>query len=179
MTTILARQFPDRVEIWADSQITEGDGRRYVHPKMFKISKKKGYLIAGAGEAFPCDIAQHIWKPPLPDDDDIKDIYHFMISTVVPSLRKCLTENGFSWDNEDAEDYRFNFLIALGGQIFSIADDLSVTMTTDGIYGVGSGSKYAMGALAAGASMRDSMKISAKFDAYTSAPFLKRVQYRG
>lgn len=179
MTTIIARQYEDRVEVWADSQITDGDGRKFVHPKMLKISKRKGYLIAGAGEAFPCDIAQHIWKPPLPEDEDYRDIYHFMIETVVPSLRKCLTDNGFSWEHDTDDEYRFAFLIALAGQIFSISDDLSVTMTKDGIYGVGSGSKYAMGAIAAGAEMREAMKIAAKLDAFTSAPFTKRVQYRG
>ena len=179
MTTILGLQLPDRVEIYADSQITEGDGRKYIHGKMHKIAKRKGFLISGAGEAFPCDIAQHIWKPPLPEDDDYKNVYHFMIETVVPSLRKCLTDNGYNWNDESDDEYRFSFLIAFDGQLFSIADDLSVTMRYDGVYGVGSGSKYAIGAFMAGASPMAAMKIAAKNDAYTSAPFIKRTQYRG
>lgn len=178
MTTILAIQYPDRAEIFADSQITEGDGRRFVHPKMIKIAKRKGFLIAGAGEAFPCDIAQHIWKPPLPEDADYKDIYHFMIETVVPSLRKCLIDNGYSFDHSDDDRDGFSFIIAFAGQIFSISDDLSVTMQRNGIYGVGSGSHYAIGAYMAGAQPKEAMRIAAKNDAYTSAPFIKRIQWK-
>lgn len=146
---------------------------------MTKIAKRKGFLIAGAGESFPCDIAQHIWKPPLPEDSDYKDIYHFMIETVVPSLRKCLGDNGYSWEKDDEDKDGFQFIIAFNGQLFNIADDLSVTMQRNGIHAVGSGGHYAIGAFMAGADPKTAMKIAAKNDAYTSPPFTRRVQYRG
>ena len=178
MTTILAIQNDDSCEIYCDNQTTDGSGRKYNHPKMAKISKRGEYLIAGAGEAFPCDIAQHIWEPPTPTARDFRNLYHFVIAKVVPSLRKCLIENGFVFDVEDTEDYRFCFLIAIGGELFNIEDDLSVGIRKDGIYGIGSGSKYAIGALMAGADPIEALKIAAENDAYTSAPFQKKVQYR-
>jgi len=63
-------------------------------------------------------------------------------------------------------------LIALGGQIFEMADDMSITLDSSGFYGVGSGSPYAIGALEAGATVEQALEIAAKNDAYTSQPFL-------
>jgi hypothetical protein len=51
-------------------------------------------------------------------------------------------------------------------------------MRDDGIYGVGSGSKYAIGAIMAGATPMESLKIAASQDAYTSGPFMKKEQYK-
>jgi hypothetical protein len=75
------------------------------------------------------------------------------------------------WDKEDEEN-KFSFLIAVGGQVFEIADDMSVTLDSTGFYGVGSGSPYAIGALEAGATVQQALEIAAKNDAYTSSPFL-------
>jgi hypothetical protein len=146
---------------------------------MVKISKRGEFLIAGSGEAMPCDVAQHLWEPPTPTTRDLRDPYHFMIAKVVPTLRKCLTDNGFNFDEEsDGSDYRFAFLIAIAGNIYSVDDDMSVGLRSDGIYGVGSGSKYAIGAVLAGATPLEAMKIAAEQDAYTSGPFQKKEQYK-
>jgi ATP-dependent protease HslVU (ClpYQ) peptidase subunit len=180
MTTIVAVQYDDKVVFAADNQVTGDDGRIYHHLKMEKITERGEYLIAGSGEVGPCDIAQHIWIPPKPSLKDRQDIYHFMISKVMPSLRKCLTENGHDF-NEGKGDgkgdgSRFNFLIAVGGEVFDVADDCSICMSDDGIYGVGSGSSYAIGALHAGAKPLAALKIAEKIDANTSGPFLTKEQ---
>ena len=44
-------------------------------------------------------------------------------------------------------------------------------MTDSGVYGIGSGSKYAIGALQAGADWQTAMEIAEKNDIYTAAPF--------
>ena len=171
MTTILAVQHPDKVSLGADSQVTAGNGRTANHPQMVKISQKGDYIIAGAGECAPCDIAQHIWIPPTPTVKDWNNLYHFMIAKVVPSLKACFKENEYKWDADD-DEAKFSFLIALGGEIFEIADDFSVCLDSKGFYGVGSGSSYGIGALSAGASLAKALKISSDNDAYTSAPFI-------
>jgi ATP-dependent protease HslVU (ClpYQ) peptidase subunit len=171
MTTILAIQHPDKVTLGADSQVTAGNGRTANHAQMVKISQKGDYIIAGAGECAPCDIAQHIWIPPTPTNKDWNDLYHFMIAKVVPSLKACFKENEYKWDTEDDES-KFAFLVAIGGEIFEIADDFSVCLDGKGFYGVGSGSSYGIGALSAGASLAKALKISSDNDAYTSAPFI-------
>ena len=177
MTTILAVQYPNKAVIGADSQTTGATGRLASHSQMTKISLRGEYIIAGSGECAPCDIAQHIWNPPMPTGKDWNHLYHFMISKVVPSLKTCFKENEYKWDYDDDES-RFGFLILIGGEIFEIADDFSVSMDGKGYYGVGSGSDIAIGALSAGATMREALKIASENDAYTSPPFIFYTQQK-
>lgn len=182
MTTIVAVQYSDKVMFVSDNQVTGDDGRTYHHAKMEKVTQRGEYLIAGSGEVGPCDIAQHIWIPPKVTPKDRQDIYHFMIAKVMPSLRKCLTENGHDFNEGKGDgkggEARFNFLIAVNGEVFDVADDCSILMSDDGIYGVGSGASYAIGALHAGAKPLTAIKIAEKLDAYTSGPFLTKEQFK-
>jgi ATP-dependent protease HslVU (ClpYQ) peptidase subunit len=49
-------------------------------------------------------------------------------------------------------------------------------MRDDGIYGIGSGSPYAIGALQAGATWKQSMQIAAKNNVFTAPPFITHKQ---
>ena len=164
MTTIVGVQYKDRCVIAADNQVTGDSGQRYNHPDMKKISKRGEFLIAGSGEVQPCDVIQHMWNPPKLTLKDSEDIYHFMIVKVMPSLRKCLTDNGYDFAEGKSEgkvsENRFNFIIAIRGELFDVADDLSVCRSSSGIYGVGSGAQYAMGAVKAGAKPEKDVKSS-------------------
>jgi ATP-dependent protease HslVU (ClpYQ) peptidase subunit len=171
MTTIIAVQSNDGVLFGADSQVTAPNGRKYSASRMVKITERNEYIIAGSGECAPCDIAQHIWIPPKPNAKDKKDLYHFMIASVVPSLKQCFKDNDYKI-NQDDDENAFSFLIALCGEIFEIADDFSISLDDSGFYGVGSGSSYAIGALHAGATVEQALMIAAKNDAFTSAPFV-------
>ena len=171
MTTIIAVQYDDKAVIGADSQTTGATGRKASHAQMVKVTQRGDFIVAGSGECAPCDIAQHIWVPPVPTAKDWNNLYHFMIAKVVPSLKACFKENEYKWDTED-EEAKFSFLVAIGGEIFEIADDFSVCLDSKGFYGVGSGSSYGIGALSAGASLAKALKISSDNDAYTSAPFI-------
>jgi len=169
MTTIVAIQYEDQVVIGADSQVTAT--RKFSHPRMVKVSERGQYLIAGAGLSSACDIAQHIWIPPKPTVEDRKDLYHFMIAKVVPSLKQCFKDNDFRLEGDKDEETRFAFLIAIGGEVFDLADDFAVSLDDSGHYSIGSGSSIALGALAHGATIEEALKIAAKKDPYTSAPF--------
>lgn len=171
MTTIVATQTKDGVLFGADSQVTAPNGRKYSSGKMVKISERNGFIIAGSGEVAPCDIAQHIWIPPKPTATDKKDLYHFMISKVVPSLKQCFKDNDYKPTGDD-DDTAFLFLIAVCGEVFEIADDFSVIVDDVGLYGVGSGASYALGALHCGATVEYALGIAATLDAYTSSPFI-------
>jgi ATP-dependent protease HslVU (ClpYQ) peptidase subunit len=175
MTTILGLQKKDYCLLIADSRVTDDDGRTYTHPVMQKITKRGKFLIAGAGLTQPCDIIQHNWIPPTPNSAAYKNLYHYMISMVIPSMRVALTVNGYMPDKE-SEDSDFIFLIALGGMIFEIDDSLSVLMREDGIYGIGSGSPYAIGALHAGTTWKHAMNIAAKNNVFTAPPFITHKQ---
>ena len=169
MTTILAKQNASEVVVYADLQVTTN--RKFLHEEMTKVTQRGQYLLAGSGLSSYCDVFQHIWSPPTPTATDKKDLYHFMIAKVIPSLKKCFKENDLKVESDKDDETRFAFLIVVGGQVFDIAEDFAVTIDKDGIYGVGSGSSFAIGALKAGASMEQAMQIAHELDPYTSAEF--------
>jgi ATP-dependent protease HslVU (ClpYQ) peptidase subunit len=169
MTTIVGVCKNGNVILGADSQVTNGN-RKNVHVKMEKITRNNGYLIAGSGDSQPCDILQHMFIPPVPTVAERKDLYHFMITKFVPAMRDCLEENDWKPNPED-KDSGFSILVAFDGELFDIGDDFSVIINQDGIYGVGSGSQFAMGALYAGAPIEKALEYAAANDIYTSGPF--------
>jgi len=88
-------------------------------------------------------------------------------------LKQCFKDNEYKWNEADDDgETKFAFLIAIGGTVFELADDMSIALDSKGFYGVGSGSSYAIGALAQGATVEEALKIASKYDAYTSAPFM-------
>jgi len=174
MTTIIGVEYSNKSVIVADSRVTDDSGKVYSHPVMRKITKRGALLIAGAGEVAPCDIVQNIWVPPTFTAKDKKDTYRYMIVKAISSLRKCLIENGYNFDephNKDKDGLRFQFLIAVGGELFDIDQDLAVMKSGEGFYAIGSGGAYALGALYAGADALAAMEVAARVSAYTAAPY--------
>ena len=170
MTTIVAVQKDDGVTFGADSLVTAT--RKFSHPRMVKISRRGQYIIAGSGLSSFCDVAQHIWNPPTPTATDKKDIYHFVIAKVIPSLKQSFKDNDLKVESDKDEETRFGFLIAVCGEVFDVADDFAVSLTDSGFYGIGSGSSLAVGALEAGATIQKSLEVASKHDPYTAPPFL-------
>ena len=175
MTTIIGIEYEDSCFLVADSQTTDDSGKIYTHSDVKKIAERSSFLVAGSGEVLPCDVAQHIWEPPTPNKKDRQDLYHFMIAKAMPSLRKCLSENGYNFD-EAKNEARFQFLIAVCGEIFDVDQELSVSRSADGMYAVGSGAAYALGALHAGADAHEAMEIAAKITAFTAGPYYSKTQ---
>lgn len=182
MTTIVGVQYTDKTVLVADNQVTDGEGRRFLHPDLAKITKRGEFLVAGSGEVQACDIVQHFWNPPKPTATDKKNLYHFVITKALPSMRACLVDNGFDFNegkgDSKSDEQRFHFLLAVGGELFDVGDDMSVCRTEDGLYAVGSGAAYALGALAAGADPEHAVSIACKFNVYSSAPLQREEQYR-
>ena len=159
MTTIIGIEHADRCFLVADSRTTDNDGKIYTHPEVKKISESGMFLIAGSGETLPCDIAQHIWEPPT------------------PTKQECMSENGYNFD-EDSKETRFQFIMAVGGEIFDIDQELSISKSADGVYAAGSGAAYALGAIHAGADAYEAMEIASKLTAFTAGPYISKEQPR-
>ena len=109
MTTIIGVEYEDGCTLMADSRTTDSEGRIYSHPTITKLNRRGDFIIGGSGEVSPCDITQHIWMPPRLTAADKKDVYHFMIKKAMPSLRKCLKDNGYNFDEtqEKGDGSRF------------------------------------------------------------------------
>lgn len=170
MTTIVGIQKDDHCLIASDSQTTSG-GRQYIHAKVQKVIERGSYLIAAAGDAAACDFVMFAWKPPVATK--VKDTYQFMVTKFAPTLRKNLKDEGFPIGEDKFE---FQLLVSLRGEVFEIADDFAVILRGDGLYSIGSGGPYALGALYAGASYKKAIEIAAKNDIYTGLPAVMHKQ---
>jgi len=172
MTTIIGIQHKNGCLLAADSRTTNEYGRPYHHEKVAKLTERGDWIIAGAGDPQACDIVQHLWAPPK---QTIKDNYKYMVSKAALSIRDCLKKNGYERDKSD-KDGGFIFLIAYKGTLYEIDETFTVYMRDDGFYGAGSGSRWALGALQAGASWEEALVIAEKNDIYTGRPFISLSQ---
>ena len=150
--------------------LVSADNATYKDPRMSKITESGQYLIGVAGDVWACNIINHIWKPPAPTVKD-KDLFKFVITKVVPTLRTCLD------DNSDKKDYTFSVLISIKGQVFELDEDFATTVHQEGFYAIGSGGDYAMGALFAGADPMKAIEIAGRLDPKTGGDFQEFTQW--
>ena len=171
MTTVIAIQHQDGVEMIADSQINSA-GQPYFHSDMVKIVERGKYLIGVAGRVVALQAIQNSWNPPALTGSHKGSIYNFIITKVVPSLKAFIDDSKIFSDKEKEDGDLFSILIVIKGEVFEIDQDYAVARRADGVYAIGSGSDYALGAMMAGASGMEAMKIAESLDVNTSAPFI-------
>jgi ATP-dependent protease HslVU (ClpYQ) peptidase subunit len=177
MTTVVAIQTHNGVEMIADSQIN-ANGKPYFHPDMVKIVERNKYLIGIAGRVIALQAIQNNWNPPALTATYKDSLYKFVITKIVPSLKMFIEDSKIFTDKEKEEGELFSVLIAIKGELFEIDEDYSVSRREDGIYAIGSGSDYALGALMACADIQSAMHIAASLDVNTHAPFITLQQER-
>ena len=162
MTTILGIQHKNGFIMAADSQTTDRE-RPFIHPDVKKIIEIGNYVIAGAGTSVLADVFQGGFIPSEPSESFQGTLYQFLVSKFVPEVRQLHIECGYVPKESDG----FEFLIGYKTELFYLASDYSLLRNNDTFYGIGSGYAYGIGALAAGANIKEAMKIATKFDINT------------
>ena len=173
MTTIIAMQDDDGVRMMADTQIT-ASGIPYFHADMQKVIQRGQYLLGITGHLVALQAIQSSWNPPTWKPKFKGTLYDFILTNVIPSLKAFVGEQELITGN--FEEDVFSLLLAINGEVFEIDQDFSVSRREDGIYAIGTGSAYAMGALLAGAFMDEAMEIAATMDLNTHDPFVEMTQ---
>lgn len=163
MTTIIGLQWQWGCEIAADGRTTS-DGRPFTGASMVKVVARGEYILAAAGSGGACDWVTHAWKPPVFKGPSV---YEFLVGSFSPHLQKSLNANGFQ---PSKDDDGVSLLVAVAGEVFQIEGDGTVMQDVRGLYGIGTGSAYALGAIEAGADIDEAFEIAARFDIYTSPP---------
>jgi ATP-dependent protease HslVU (ClpYQ) peptidase subunit len=109
-------------------------------------------------------------------------------------LRHVFDEQGYSLPERDSSshlaEHSSTIVVVVHGTLYIIEGDYSWTSDTSGIYSIGTGSSYALGALQAligGKKLTPqqaktvavkALTVASKFDPYTGAPFQSYVQER-
>lgn len=170
MTTVIAVKHAKGITFAADTQATGETGDIY---RVVKFQEVGPFVIGGAGDCAPLDIAQYLWKPPTPTVAEMKNLLRFMIVRVVPSLKKVFKDNDYEYNSDpSARQDGFTLIIAIHGEIFVIEKEFDVSVPQFNVAGIGSGAAYAIGAIRTGASVDNAMEVAAENDVNTSAPFM-------
>ena len=177
MTTIIGVEYANRCVVLGDSRVV-GDSKIYSHSDMVKVVTNGNFIIGAAGDVRALQVILHTWKPPAPIAKDKENLFQFMISKVVPSLKQQLTECGLLESKSADKEFELYVLIAFNGNIFEIDGDLAVSRSDSGYYGIGTGGDYALGALYAGATPEQAASIAALNDSKTAEPFITETQLK-
>lgn len=195
MTTIIGLQGDGWCVIGADSRITSMDEHGFILSQQVlpesssKLISKNGYIIGAAGDVRAINILHHVYEPPvLPKSKQTDGIDQFITKTVVPRLRECFDQQGYSPPDKSERDHQAQqdstVLIALKARIYIIDNDYSWAQDNTGIYTIGTGSQYARGALnilignttqnltqeKAIRAVTRALKVSSDHDPYTGPP---------
>jgi ATP-dependent protease HslVU (ClpYQ) peptidase subunit len=187
VTTIAAIQGSSWVVMGYDSQVSEDAGRKYELPhnsgKCFPVGD---YLIGVAGDFRAVNVLMHNFRPPDVGKNSGEDLDRFMTSKFIPSLKKCFDDNFYGKDSEQGS----LLLVAVNATVYEIGGNYDCMRESNGVYAIGSGGGFALGAmLALESGKRKTMKnakdsitsaisIAATLDSGTSEPIMMVTQTR-
>lgn len=189
MTTIAAVQGENWAVVGYDSRVTEDNQKIYSLPKdNSKLVKNGNYLLGVAGDMRAINLMAYVFKPPAiaPSVYGAK-LDKFMSAVFIPELKKCFEDASYSKDG----DQDSQLMVVVNGTIYEIGNDYAWAHDDSGIYAIGTGGDYAMGALlatletrkrtlgTAKALVRQAITISSKLDPSTAPPIYIQVQHFG
>jgi len=159
MTTIIAIETPEGVQIGCDSQATGGDKIQMEQPKVFV---NNGAIYGVAGVALLANELRYaeLPKPPAETSDTDK----WMTTEFIPALRAILEAIA---PKRSEDDFEMHLIVVANARVYEIGGNSGWIRSTSGVYAAGSGAAFALGALSAGASLDRALGIAAKHDPYT------------
>lgn len=201
MTTIVAVQGDSFAVIGSDSRISTFDDSGFAYQVTTlgggnaKVAPNGRYLIGVAGDARAINILHHAFTPPAASKSlSGSRLDAFMTKSFVPSLRQVFELHGYANPQKESSNHLAeqdsSILVAVNGSVFVIESDYGWTSDRTGIYAIGTGGAYALGALSALKGNRrptvasatnqiaKALKIASDFDPYTGGPFQTFVQQR-
>lgn len=201
MTTIAAIQGDGFAVVTADTRISSMDdnGPAYhmgsLATGVSKVATHGNILIGAAGDLRAINLLSHAFTPPIaPEKARGKKLDQFVTAKFIPAIRNCFDIHGYSSpENRDSKRHNAEqdstILLVVNATIYIIESDYSWMCDSSGLYAVGSGAEYALGALnalcggkkivspiQAKAACLKSVSIAAKMDPYTGAPYHSYIQ---
>jgi ATP-dependent protease HslVU (ClpYQ) peptidase subunit len=185
MTTLAAIQGEGWAVIGYDSRVTE-ENRLYLLPKDNpKLVKNGPYFLGAAGDMRAINLMAHSFKPPIPTNNEVGEkLDKFITSKFIPELKSCFEENGYGKEGEQ-DSY---IMVVVNGTIYELGSNYEWARDSRGIYALGSGASYALGAMfselstkkrtltVARAIVKNSVQIATQLDPGTGEPVNTVVQ---
>lgn len=200
MTTILAIQGQGFATVSVDSRISTMDEGGFASQittlgeGSSKVARVGKYLLGAAGDMRAINILHHVFQPPtLTPGLTGKKLDQFITMKFVPALRECFEKQGYASPENDSAthiaQHGSTILTVVNGSIYVIDGDYSWTSDYHGVYALGTGSSYVLGAANALLANKKNltpaqiktislkaMRIASSFDPYTGPPFYTHTQ---
>jgi ATP-dependent protease HslVU (ClpYQ) peptidase subunit len=194
MTTIVAIQGEGFSLVGSDSRICDVDESGYVSMTTTlkgtsaKVAVNGKYLLGAAGDVRAINILHHVFTPPLPPAGcEGQKLDKFFTMKFIPALRGCFEQQGYAMPTKDSSahvaEQGSTILAVINSTIYVVNGDYSWSNDRSGIYALGSGAQYAVGALHARKPKKDytmakarseallALQIASRFDPHTGPPF--------
>lgn len=201
MTTIVGIQGDTYAVICTDSRISsiDDDGFAFqvttLGAGQSKVATNGKYILGAAGDVRAINILHHAFNPPTPPANYYgKKLDQFVTRQFIPALRACFEEQGYAVQNKETggliAEQGSSIMVVIHGTIYVIEGDYGWTSDSSGVYAVGTGSSYALGALQSLIGTKKlspqqaktvaikALTVATKFDPYTGSPFQSLVQER-
>lgn len=141
MTVIVGCIHRGRAWMGGDSIVSSESGWRsnLHHPKVFKLGP---YVFGVCGDLRFMNVVYDAFTPPMPPKQYVD---RFMITAMIPQLRKCVMDTGAKDDGASGD-----LMIGHAGKLWVVlGDDWSMYRVTGGCEAIGSGARYALGVMEA------------------------------
>lgn len=190
MTTIVGIQGDGFAAVATDSRISSLDSAGFAYQVgtlavgTSKIAQNGKYLLGAAGDVRAINILHHAFIPPTPTPATKgKKLDQFITMKFIPHLRDTFEEAGYAASTKDEpSEHGSTILVVINSTIYIIESDYSWTSDNNGIYAIGTGAPYALGAIQAllpkgkpspqqaKNMLTKALTITAKFDPHTGPP---------
>ena len=158
MTTIVAIQGDDWVLVATDSRISSFDGSGMATQSSTlsagtsKVAQNGKYLLGAAGDVRAINLLHHALQPPAPPPNLAgRKLDAFITTRFIPAMRECFETHGYATpDNDDKQhiaEHASTVLVVVNAHAYVVDGDYSWATDTSGIYAIGSGAAYALGAI--------------------------------
>lgn len=195
MTTIIGIQGDGFAVLCSDSRMSSVDDDGYVSriqtmaTGISKIAQIGNVLIGVAGDIRAINLINYSFQPPQPTPAlKGKKLDEFVTNKFVPSLRECFDTNGYSppprESSQHLAEHGSEMLVIINRTIYQIENNYAWSIDSSGVYSIGTGTQYALGALSALMPPRPfslavakkhamkAMSITAKYDPHTGPPYV-------
>lgn len=97
----------------------------------------------------------------------VSEVDKYMLKTLSNALREEFRDVEFAENRDGSSTFSGVVLVSLLGKVYEFSPNFTAHRSKTKTYGIGSGSAFALGALAAGADPLTALKIAAKMDTGT------------
>lgn len=106
---------------------------------------------------------------------DTWDIDRWVTNALVPSIRESFNEQEITTSRNEERSMDSMFLAIVRGRVYQVDRWFGWFRNDTGIYTLGSGGDFALGALNAGATVKEALKVAKRLDPYTGGKLHQQI----